>query len=148
MWHDAATPRSLGFISFHAPETVATCGRDDLPAGRSLASLFERGVVTAGVPVLEPLHQHESYGWAFSVAGGDAGAIWCMLQRSDGWLLTTVARTPVWRRMFRGGSSPNDLHRTLDATLVAVARSIDDVHDVRWHATAEDLKERRHGEPR
>jgi hypothetical protein len=69
----------------------------DPPPGREIAEHLQQAMQRAGFPIHEPVAQHESYGWFFTVRH-DGVAIWCMLQRSDDWMLICEPELPLFRK--------------------------------------------------
>jgi hypothetical protein len=67
------------------------------PAGRDIADLIVAGLTSLDLEMVGPVDQHESYGWDFRV-GRERQVEWCMLQRSDHWLLICTPETSFWRR--------------------------------------------------
>jgi hypothetical protein len=137
----------MAFISFESPfgPDDRTVGREP-PPGRDLADLVLRGVEAAGFRIPEPLAQHDSYGWSFTVETGGPQPVWCLLQLSDEWLLITHARRSLLQRL-RGDVGMSADHAKLDAALVTTLSSIPHVSNVRWFRSEEDLREGHAGQP-
>ena len=137
----------MAFITFDAP--VGPNAREigaEPPPGRDLAAALIHGAEAAGYRVVEPLGQHDSYGWSFTVDVGDSQPVWCMLQLSDEWLLITHVRVPLLRRLF-GGSRGTAAHGRLDSALVAAASALAGASNVQWFRTEDDLRQRRASYP-
>jgi hypothetical protein len=137
----------MPFISFDAPASHddRTVGRER-PPGRHLAEALARAVEAARYDIVEPLDQHDSYGWAFTVRTSDGKPVWCMLQLSDEWLLITHA--PVsWLQKLRGATDFSSEHARLDTMLMGVLSSMPQVSNVRWFRAEEDFRADRPGEP-
>jgi hypothetical protein len=102
------------------------------PPGREIAEHLQQAMQRAGLPIHEPVEQHESYGWFFTVRV-DGVAIWCMLQRSDDWMLICEPQLPMFRK-----PKPEDVdaaHRKVIGALDAALRA-DLFSQVEWaHAT-------------
>ena len=137
----------MGFIAFAALVDAAdrTVARQP-PPGRDLAEQVLRRVSDLGYQVVEQVGQHDSYGWCFTVRTADPRPIWCMLQLSDEWLLITHMHVPILQRLF-GSSAMSAEHAKFDAALVSVLPSVEDVSNVRWFQTEDDLRHERAGQP-
>ncbi len=136
----------MAFISFDAridPDDRAV-GREP-PPGRDLAERLLAGVQAVGFRLVEPIGQHDSYGWCFTVHT-DPGPVWCMLQLSDEWLLITQSRLPLLLRWL-GGAGVSLEHQRLDAAILAVLSAVPHVSNVRWFRTQEDLRQGRESPP-
>ena len=106
----------MAFISFDAPidPDDRAVGREP-PPGRDLAERLLAGVQAVGFRIVEPIGQHDSYGWCFTVHT-DPRPVWCMLQLSDEWLLITQSRLPL----FYGGWGVRESHsNTRGSTLLS-----------------------------
>jgi hypothetical protein len=136
----------MHFISFEAPvhpdDRIA--GRQP-PPGRELASSIVRGLERAGFSIVEPLAQHESYGWSFAI-GASAAHVSCILQLSDEWLLITHVPVSFLDRLRRRGGDSAE-HGRLDAALLTALSSLPDVLNVRWFGSEGDFREGRSGQP-
>lgn len=137
----------MPFISFDAPvgPDDRVVGREP-PPGRDLADLILPRVEAAGFGIVEPLAQHDSYGWAFTVETGTPRPVWCMLQLSDEWLLITHSPVSLLQRL-RGRAGISAEHARLDAALVTALSSIPHVSNVRWYRSEGDLRAGRSGQP-
>jgi hypothetical protein len=129
----------MAFISFDVPidPDDRAVGRKP-PPGRDLAERLLAGVQAAGFQIVEPVSQHDSYGWCFTVT--DPRTVWCMLQLSDEWLLITQSRLPLLRRWF-GGAGLSPEHEKFDAAVLTVLSAVPHVSNVRWFRTQEDLRQ-------
>ncbi len=124
------------FVTFEADLPAAEIGafdRSTPPPGRPLADALANALVAAGVRVSGPPAESDSYGWAFE-AEQDGARIWCMLQRSDAWLLITEARRTLGDRLF--GRSNEGPHRVVCEALDRALRAQPGVRDVRWYTRA------------
>jgi hypothetical protein len=137
----------MGYISFDAP--IAAGDRDpgrEPPPGRDIAEQLARGIAAAGFEIVEPLGQHESYGWAFSARDADGRPVWCMLQLSDEWLVVTHTPSPMFRRLL-GGPGQSAAHDRFDAAAVRALAVVPAVTNVRWFRSEDDLKSGNAGHP-
>ena len=101
----------------------------DTPPGREIAEQLEQALRKAALQIQEPTEQHESYGWFFT-ARVNGVAVWCMLQRSDGWMLICQPDLPFFRK-----PQPSDVeaaHRQTVAALDAALRT-GAFSQVLWH---------------
>ena len=128
----------MHFISFDAPlgPDDRAVGREP-PPGRDVAEDLQQSLTAAGFRIVEPLAQHDSYGWSFTVATGNSRPVACILQLSDEWLL---------KRLFGGRDSSRE-HTDVDAALLKALSAIPKVSDVRWFASEADLRAGRAGQP-
>ena len=137
----------MPFMTFDAP--VAPDDRivgQEPPPGRELAQLLSRGIAAAGFAIVDPVSQHDSYGWSFEVDAGEGQHVRCMLQLSDNWLVITQPEVPLIRRLFGRGVSPG-ADRQFALALMAVARSASEISNVRWFKTEDDFRRGRDGGP-
>ena len=137
----------MHFISFDAPlgPDDRAVGREP-PPGRDVAEDLQQSLTAAGFRIVEPLAQHDSYGWSFTVATGNSRPVACILQLSDEWLLITHPQTPMLKRLFGGRDSSRE-HTDVDAALLKALSAIPKVSDVRWFASEADLRAGRAGQP-
>ena len=123
------------FMMFEsASSRPASAAEEDAPAGRELALLLAGGLEPRGLQIQEPVDQHDSYGWYFVAVAGEQ-AVWCMLQRSDEWLLITKPETPLLKRLL-GRKTNEEAHRRVCEALHATAASPDISH-IRWFSRAD-----------
>ncbi|MDP9205821.1 MAG: hypothetical protein M3P12_10250 [Gemmatimonadota bacterium] len=124
------------FVTFEADPPAAEIGAFDgsaPPPGRPLANALAHALVAAGLRVSGPPAESDSYGWAFEVEH-DGAQIWCMLQRSDAWLLITEARRTLGDRLF--GRSHEAAHRAVYEALNRALQAHPSIRDVRWYTRA------------
>jgi len=121
------------FMTFETP-----VGQPDNPAeiaGRALAISLAQGLSERGLVIHESVDEHDSYGWYF-VAGPPEQPVWCMVQRSDRWLVITKPEIPFLERLFGKRVDPEAHHR-LCQVLHAAAQAIPGVSDIRWFSEKE-----------
>jgi len=127
------------FATFETTDPgITTDALDDygLAPGRPVV---ERLLAVMRLPPLAKVSgitEHEAYGWAFDVHY-DGARIWCMLQRSDAWLLITVIRPSMVDRL--RGLDFTGQHREVGGLLDAALRSTGIVEDLRWYSRPEFL---------
>src|SRR5713226_10738539 len=124
------------FVTFDAPSLEELDRSDECPAGRQLAHLLSELLSRRGLDILEPVEQHESYGWYFVVAGARQQAVWCMLQLSDTWLLITKAELSLLKRLM-GRRVDREAHRRVCEAIHAAASERADVTNVCWFTERE-----------
>ena len=109
----------------NAEPNGAATGRDVL--ARLVAALPLRPSAS-----ISAIAEHDGYGWAVDIHLG-AGRVWCMLQRSDEWLLITVSRRSLLDRI--RGRHFAEQHEEVVAWLDEGLRAIG-VRDLKWFARA------------
>ena len=97
---------------------------------KSVTEALVRELEAGGGPcTVEPVAPHGTYGWEFfAVHGGTR--IWCLLQRSDAWLLITEPRRALVDRLHHSPFETD--HRIVCDALDAAVRRLAGVTDVRW----------------
>lgn len=122
-----------GVATFEADVGNAAGDDRDDPSGRDLMEFLRKGLILRGFAPsrVEP---HDSYGWYFEVPV-EGGVIWCMLQRSDNWLLITRPIVPGIRRLF--GNVPESEHQRVCETIDSILRPDPRVKDIRWYTLPE-----------
>ena len=133
-WVDLKVSAVRSFMTFEAPGGEPTDSATEEPAGRALADALARGAEDHGL-LQEAVDQHDSYGWYF-VAGTAGQRVWCMLQRSDQWLLITKPEIPFLKRLI-GRRADGGSHRRVCEALHAGALGIPGVSTIRWFTEAE-----------
>lgn len=94
-----------------------------------LANAIAQQLSRDSIGIVEPVTVQGSYGWAF-MAQHARTRVWCMLQRSDGWLLITEPRRTLLDRLH--GSSFKADHAAFCLALDTALRRIPGVTDMRW----------------
>jgi len=122
------------FMTFEAPGGEPTDTETEEPAGRAFADSLALGAEGHGL-LQEAVDQHGSYGWHF-VAGTSEQRLWCMLQRSDQWLLIAKPEVPFLKRLL-GRRADAGSHRRVCEALHAAALGIPGVSNIRWFTEAE-----------
>src|SRR6266481_1529285 len=121
-------------MTFEAPGSKPTDSETEEPAGRPFADALARGAEGHGL-LHEAVDQHDSYGWYF-VAGTAEQRVWCMLQRSDQWLLITKPEVPFLKRLIGKRADTGSYRRVCEA-LHAAALGLPGVSNIRWFTEAE-----------
>lgn len=129
------------FMTFEPP-AAEPAPAVELAAGQDLAALLAHGAESHGLTLHEPVDEHDSCGWFF-VAGTREQRVWCMLQRSDQWLVITKLEVPLFKRLV-GRQGDQAAHRRVCEALHSAALSIPGVSGIRWF-TAEEFQHQRPG---
>ena len=102
--------------------------------GRDIAVLLAAGIQRRGFALSEGVEEHDSYGWYFVVTAGKSEDVWCMLQRSDAWLvISKLERSGTYR-------AEMDAHTPLRSVCMALheaAAEIPGVSTIRWFSESE-----------
>ena len=123
-----------GFVIFETDHPGRKAEGGALPPGRLLAEAIAAKLRRAGVDLASGVSEHDAYGWCFTVKHSGI-AIWCMLQRSDTWLLISEPRRTLLDRL--RGRAFESSHRAVCKALDRAARSLDAVRGVRWYTRGE-----------
>ncbi len=105
----------------------------DVPAGRGVTEFLREGLASAGFTP-SGVQQHDSYGWYFEVPVA-GGRIWCMLQRSDNWLLITRPTLPLLKKFL--GKVPEREHQRVCEVIDSILQRASGVRDVHWYTMTE-----------
>src|SRR6266508_6161986 len=94
-------PPGYDFATFETTSaTLAAESVDDYapPRGRAVIEKLLAALQLIPPASASGITEHDAYGWAFDVHYQGA-RIWCMLQRSDAWLLITEMRPSLLDRL-------------------------------------------------
>jgi len=124
------------FLTFDAElgDTPVEGADADIPPGRALMEFIAQALRTRGLPNAG-VHQHDAYGWSFD-ATLDGAAVWCMLQRSDNWLLISRPQVPLLKRLFAKGDA-GDAHQRVCTAIDSVLHGDPRFSNVRWFTESE-----------
>ena len=124
------------FLTFDAEfaGTPVPDGDADIPPGRELMEFVAQALRTRGLPNAG-VYQHDAYGWSFDTTL-DGVSVWCMLQRSDNWLLISRPQIPLLKRLFAKGEA-GDAHQQVCFAIDAVLHGDPRFSNVRWFTQAE-----------
>jgi hypothetical protein len=130
-------PTGYDFATFETIDPRAIGDSDDAAApGRPVAEKLRAAVSAAAQVVVSEVGEHDAYGWTFEVKHQGV-RVWCMLQRSDAWLLTTEVRPSFLDRL--SGRDFAAQHREVGKILDQAVRSL--ANNVHWYDRAEFLSQ-------
>ena len=124
------------YATFETPDAPAEVTSSDSEAPAPGRPVFEKlwsNLRLNRSASLSDISEHDAYGWAFDVQY-DGAQVWCMLQRSDEWLLITEIRRSLLDRI--RGRDFTKQHEAVIALLDEALRSIG-VQHLRWFSRAE-----------
>jgi hypothetical protein len=129
--------RSLATFDDTVTPIPSTDGDTEPPPGRDVAEALADAVAVQGLEPVEPVAEHDGYGWAFSVEAAGR-PVWCMVQASDHWLLITHVPRSLWERL--RGRHAEEAHDVAVTVLERALSASGRWRDVRWYTPEEFQK--------